>query len=36
VEVIHGHAWAPAERKSRRAGDEVLVPIEALRARRKG
>jgi malonyl-CoA O-methyltransferase len=36
VEVIHGHAWAPAERKSRRAGDEVRVPIEALRARRKG
>jgi malonyl-CoA O-methyltransferase len=35
VEVIHGHAWAPAERRSRRAGDEVLVPIEALRARRK-
>jgi malonyl-CoA O-methyltransferase len=36
VEVIHGHAWAPTERKSRRAGDEVLVPIEALRSRRKG
>jgi malonyl-CoA O-methyltransferase len=36
VEVIHGHAWAPAERKSRRSGDEVRVPIEALRARRKG
>ncbi|HKR35523.1 MAG TPA: malonyl-ACP O-methyltransferase BioC [Steroidobacteraceae bacterium] len=35
VEVIHGHAWAPAERKSRRAGDEVRVPIEALRTRRK-
>jgi malonyl-CoA O-methyltransferase len=35
VEVIHGHAWAP-ERKPRRAGDEVLVPIEALRTRRKG
>jgi malonyl-CoA O-methyltransferase len=36
VEVIHGHAWAPAERRSRRAGDEVLVPIEALRSRSKG
>jgi malonyl-CoA O-methyltransferase len=36
VEVIHGHAWAPDERQSRRAGDEVLVPIEALRSRRKG
>lgn len=36
VEVIHGHAWAPAERKSRRAGDEVRVPIDALRTRRKG
>jgi malonyl-CoA O-methyltransferase len=36
VEVIHGHAWAPAERKSRRAGDEVRVPIEALRGHRKG
>jgi malonyl-CoA O-methyltransferase len=36
VEVIHGHAWAPAERKSRRAGDEVRVPIEGLRTRRKG
>jgi malonyl-CoA O-methyltransferase len=35
VEVIHGHAWA-GERKARRDGDEVLVPIEALRARRKG
>ncbi|HEY7642675.1 MAG TPA: malonyl-ACP O-methyltransferase BioC [Steroidobacteraceae bacterium] len=35
VEVIHGHAWAPAERKSRRAGDEVRVPLEALRTRRK-
>jgi malonyl-CoA O-methyltransferase len=35
VEVIHGHAWAPKERKSRRAGDEVLVPIAALRSRRK-
>jgi malonyl-CoA O-methyltransferase len=35
VEVIHGHAWAPAERRKRRAGDEVLVPIDALRARRK-
>jgi malonyl-CoA O-methyltransferase len=36
VEVIHGHAWAPAQRKSRRAGDEVRVPIDALRTRRKG
>ena len=36
VEVIHGHAWSPSERRSRRAGDEVLVPLEALRARRKG
>jgi malonyl-CoA O-methyltransferase len=36
VEVIHGHAWSPAERRSRRDGDEVLVPIESLRARRKG
>lgn len=36
VEVIHGHAWSPAERSSRREGDEVLVPIEALRSRRKG
>jgi malonyl-CoA O-methyltransferase len=36
VEVIHGHAWSPAERRSRRAGDEVLVPIDALRTRRKG
>ncbi len=35
VEVIHGHAWSPAERRSRRAGDEVRVPIEALRSRRK-
>jgi malonyl-CoA O-methyltransferase len=36
VEVIHGHAWAPAERRPRRAGDEVLVPLDALRSRRKG
>ena len=36
VEVIHGHAWASGERKLRRAGDEVLVPIDALRSRRKG
>jgi malonyl-CoA O-methyltransferase len=36
VEVIYGHAWSPAERKSRRAGDEVRVPIDALRSRRKG
>jgi malonyl-CoA O-methyltransferase len=35
VEVIHGHAWSVGERKSRRAGDEVLVPFEALRTRRK-
>jgi malonyl-CoA O-methyltransferase len=35
VEVIHGHAWSTGERKSRRAGDEVLVPMEALRSRRK-
>jgi malonyl-CoA O-methyltransferase len=35
VEVIHGHAWSSGERKSRRAGDEVLVPIDALRSRRK-
>jgi len=35
VEVIHGHAWAPDERKSRRRGDEVLVPIETLRPRRR-
>ena len=34
VEVIHGHAWA-GERKARRSGDEVLVPLEALRSRRK-
>lgn len=36
VEVIHGHAWATGERKSRRAGDEVLVSIDTLRSRRKG
>ncbi len=35
VEVIHGHAWSVGERKSQRAGDEVLVPIERLRERRK-
>jgi len=35
VEVIHGHAWA-GERTARRAGEEVLVPLEALRARHKG
>ena len=35
VEVIHGHAWSVGERKSRRAGDEVLVPFEQLRTRRK-
>ncbi|HET9446752.1 MAG TPA: malonyl-ACP O-methyltransferase BioC, partial [Steroidobacteraceae bacterium] len=35
VEVIHGHAWAVGERLSRRAGDEVLVPFESLRTRRK-
>ena len=35
VEVIHGHAWSVGERKSRRVGDEVLVPFERLRTRRK-
>jgi malonyl-CoA O-methyltransferase len=35
VEVIHGHAWSVGERKSRRADDEILVPVEALRTRRK-
>ncbi len=35
VEVIHGHAWSVGERRSRRAGDEVLVPIERLRSRGK-
>jgi malonyl-CoA O-methyltransferase len=35
VEVIHGHAWSVGERKSRRADDEILVPFEALRTRRK-
>ena len=35
VEVIHGHAWSVGERKPRRAGDEVLVPFERLRTRRK-
>jgi malonyl-CoA O-methyltransferase len=35
VEVIHGHAWSPGERRSRRAGDEVRVPIDTLRSRRK-
>jgi malonyl-CoA O-methyltransferase len=35
IEVIHGHAWSVGERKSRRAGDEVLVSFEALRTRRK-
>lgn len=34
VEVIHGHAWSVDERRPRRAGDEVLVPIERLRTRR--
>jgi malonyl-CoA O-methyltransferase len=34
VEVIHGHAWSVGERKSRRADDEILVPVEALRTRR--
>jgi malonyl-CoA O-methyltransferase len=34
VEVVHGHAWSTGERPSRRAGDEILVPIERLRARR--
>jgi malonyl-CoA O-methyltransferase len=36
VEVIHGHAWSVGERKSRRAGDEVVVPLGALLTRRKG
>lgn len=35
VEVVHGHAWSADERASRRVGDEVLVPIERLRSRRK-
>ena len=35
VEVVHGHAWSVGERVSRRVGDEVRVPIESLRARRK-
>ncbi|HKQ11845.1 MAG TPA: malonyl-ACP O-methyltransferase BioC [Steroidobacteraceae bacterium] len=35
VEVVHGHAWSVGERQSRRAGDEVLVPFEGLRKRRK-
>ncbi len=35
VEVVHGHAWSMGERASRRVGDEVRVPIERLRARRK-
>ena len=35
VEVIHGHAWSPDERRSRRTGDEVRVPVEILRTRRK-
>jgi malonyl-CoA O-methyltransferase len=35
VEVVHGHAWAVGERRSRREGDEVLVPLERLRTRRK-
>ena len=35
VEVVHGHAWSVGERSSRRVGDEVLVPIERLRSRRK-
>jgi malonyl-CoA O-methyltransferase len=34
VEVIHGHAWSVDRTGSRRAGDEVLVPIERLRTRR--
>lgn len=34
VEVIHGHAWSVEQRAPRRAGDEVLVPIERLRTRR--
>ena len=34
VEVIHGHAWA-GERRARRGNDEVLVPLAALRSRRK-
>jgi malonyl-CoA O-methyltransferase len=35
VEVVHGHAWSVGERQSRRVGDEVLVPFEGLRKRRK-
>ena len=35
VEVIHGHAWSVGERRSRRGGDEVLVPLERLRTHRK-
>ncbi len=35
IEVVHGHAWSVGERKPRRAGEEVLVPFESLRARRK-
>ena len=35
VEVVHGHAWSVGERQSRRVGDEVLVPLERLRSRRK-
>jgi malonyl-CoA O-methyltransferase len=34
VEVVHGHAWSVGERRSQRAGDEVLVPFESLRKRR--
>ena len=35
VEVVHGHAWSVGERQSRRAGDEVLVPLDGLRRRLK-
>jgi malonyl-CoA O-methyltransferase len=35
VEVVHGHAWSVGERQSRRVGDEVRVPFEGLRKRRK-
>jgi malonyl-CoA O-methyltransferase len=35
VEVVHGHAWSTGERARRRAADEVLIPLERLRLRRK-
>ena len=35
VEVVHGHAWSVGESPSRRVGNEVLVPFQALRTRRR-